>query len=50
MVCRVLRKTVVALALVAASGAGVRAAAQDIKLNVTYVCNGERVEIGRAHV
>jgi hypothetical protein len=45
MACKALRKTIVALALGAASVAGVRAAAQDIKLNVTYVCNGERVVI-----
>src|SRR5580698_7383996 len=51
MVCRALRKTIVALALGAASVAGVRAAAaQDIKLNVTYVCNGERVVIDNCNI
>src|SRR5580698_10272245 len=51
MVCRALRKTIVALALGAAGVAGMRAAAaQDIKLNVTYVCNGERVVIDSCNI
>src|SRR5580692_1245734 len=51
MVCRALRKTVVALALGAASVAAVRAAAaQDIKLNVTYVCSGERLFIDSCNI
>jgi hypothetical protein len=40
----------VALALAAASAVRVRAAAQDIKLNVTYVCNGERVVIDSCNI
>jgi len=48
---RALRRTIVALALAAASVAGVRAAAaQDIRLNVTYVCNGERMVIDSCNI
>jgi hypothetical protein len=39
-----------ALALAAASVAGARAAAQDIKLNVTYVCNGERMYVESCNI
>src|ERR1700721_1739248 len=45
-----LRKLIVALAIAAASMDGVRAAAQDIKLNVTYVCNGERMYIESCNI
>jgi hypothetical protein len=41
---------IVALALGAASVGGVRAVAQDIRLNVTYVCNGERVVIDSCNI
>jgi len=47
---RALRIMIVALALAAASVAGVRAAAQDIRLNVTYVCNGERMVIDSCNI
>ncbi len=48
---RVQQITMVALALGAAGVAGVRAAAaQDIKLSVTYVCNGERVVIDSCNI
>jgi hypothetical protein len=48
---RALRRTIVALALAAAGVAGMRAAAaQDIKLNVTYVCNGERLVIDSCNI
>jgi hypothetical protein len=48
---RALRRTIVALALAAASVAGVRAAAaQDIRLNVTYVCNGERMYVESCNI
>src|SRR5208283_327437 len=50
MHCRALRIMIVALAVAAAGVAGVRAAAQDIKLNVTYVCNGERVVIDSCNI
>jgi hypothetical protein len=41
---------IVALAFAAASVAGVRAVAEDIRLNVTYVCNGERVVIDSCNI
>jgi len=50
MACNALRKTIAALALVLPGVAGVRAAAQEIKLNVTYVCNGERVVIDSCNI
>jgi hypothetical protein len=51
MHCSALRITIVALAVGAASVAGVRAAAaQDIRLNVTYVCSGERVVIDSCNI
>ncbi len=43
-------KLMLALTLVAANLAGVCAAAQDIKLNVTYVCNGERLVIDSCNI
>jgi len=47
---RTLRIIVIALALAAAILAGVRADAQDIKLNVTYVCNGERMYVESCNI
>jgi len=47
---RALRIMIVALAFAAASVAGVRAVAEDIRLNVTYVCNGERVVIDSCNI
>jgi hypothetical protein len=47
---RALRIMMVALAVVAAGVGGLRAAAQDIKLNVIYVCNGERVVIDSCNI
>jgi hypothetical protein len=47
---RALRIMIVGLALAASSVGGVLAAAQDIKLNVTYVCNGERVVIDSCNI
>ena len=47
---RALRTIIVALALAVAILAGVRADAQDIKLNVTYVCNGERMYVESCNI
>ena len=47
---RTLRTIVIALALAAAILAGVRADAQDIKLNVTYLCNGERMYVESCNI
>ncbi|MGB8846226.1 MAG: hypothetical protein WCC73_11140, partial [Terracidiphilus sp.] len=47
---RTLRTILIALALAAAILAGVRADAQDIKLNVTYVCNGERMYVENCNI
>ena len=47
---RALRTIIIALALAAAILAGVRADAQDIKLNVTYVCNGERMYVESCNI
>jgi len=45
-----MRNIMIALALAAAILAGVRADAQDIRLNVTYVCNGERMYVESCNI
>ncbi len=46
----IMRRVIIALVLAAAILAGVRADAQDIKLNVTYVCNGERMYVESCNI
>ena len=50
LLAMIIRRVIIALVLAAAILAGVRADAQDIKLNVTYVCNGERMYVESCNI